>query len=190
MKRRRAVPLVALMLAIALAAGGCRHQPPTRTNPEPPPGQTGSSSEPAVLEPAPDFTVTDLDGSTLRLADARGKIVVLYFWATYCKPCIEKLPNIQALQEAYGDKGVEIWALSLDPDVQMVKGWLQQHDLATPIAMAGSEVTEKFFPGKKLLPIPEAIIVNPQGKIARRMGTDLTVEEIEATINELLSGTR
>ncbi len=186
MGRARLSFIAVAILVVVFAVRGCSRRGTTEEPPETPVVGVENHTGDDEPEMAPDLIVTDLEDNTLSLADARGKIVVLYFWATYCKPCVEKLPKMQAFYEAYGNKGVEIWALAEDPDVEMVKGWLQQQDLTIPIAMVGEEENEKFFPGKKILPIPQTIIVDGEGRIAERMGLDMTLEELEESIKKLL----
>ncbi len=186
MGRARLLFIAAAILVVVFAVRGCSPRGTTAEPPEPPVVGVENHSGGGEPEMAPDLIVTDLEDNTLSLTNARGKIVVLYFWATYCKPCVEKLPKMQAIYEAYGSKGVEIWALAEDPDVEMVKGWLQRQYLTIPIAMVGEEENEKFFPGKRLLPIPQTIIIDREGRIAERMGTDMTLEELEESIKKLL----
>ncbi len=188
MRRLPSLLILVIILVGVLGMHGCSH-PGTAENPPKPPagGVEHRAADPPEM--APDLVLADLEGNTLSLANARGKLVVLYFWATYCKPCVEKLPKMQAIYEAYGGKGVEIWALAEDPDVAMVQGWLQQQDLTIPIAMVGEAENQKLFPGKQILPIPQTVIVDGEGRIAARMGMDMTLEQLEETIKRLLGET-
>jgi peroxiredoxin len=64
-----------------------------------------------------DFALHDLDGRTVRLSDHRGKVVLLNFWATWCRPCASELPHLQRLHEKYRDQGLVILGISIDgPD--------------------------------------------------------------------------
>src|SRR4030067_2247344 len=63
-----------------------------------------------------DFTLPDLDGNPRKLSDYRGKVVSLNFWATWCKPCEEEMPSMQALYEGLGNDNFEIIAVSVDKD--------------------------------------------------------------------------
>lgn len=64
--------------------------------------------------PAPDFTVTDMDGRPASLADYRGKVVLINIWATWCPPCREEMPSMQRLYEAMAGEEFEILAVSID----------------------------------------------------------------------------
>lgn len=76
---------------------------------------------------APDFTVTD-DNRSVHLADYRGKIVVLNFWATWCLPCIAELPSLTAMQQQLPQ--VQVIAVSVDEDQQAYRDYLVQHKIS------------------------------------------------------------
>jgi thiol-disulfide isomerase/thioredoxin len=67
-----------------------------------------------VTFPAPDFTLPTLSGEAIRLADLRGKVILLNFWATWCGPCRAEMPVIEALYQRYKDRGLEVVAVNLD----------------------------------------------------------------------------
>ena len=64
--------------------------------------------------PAPNFTLPDLDGKMVSLADYRGKVVFLNIWATWCPPCVEEMPSMEKLYQALKDEDFEILAVSID----------------------------------------------------------------------------
>lgn len=80
-------------------------------------GQDGDDQ--LVGRPAPDFTLTAVDGREVRLADLRGKLVLVDFWATWCPPCQALMPDLQSLAEAYADH-LEVVAVSVDGDPEAV----------------------------------------------------------------------
>lgn len=191
MRRNHALILAAAMLLVGLFIIGClpRGGPDAstgtpQTGPAAAPGTDASAAQ--MLGPAPDIEFTDLNGKKLSVKAQSGEVLVLYFWATYCTPCLAKLPKIEAIAEAYGDKGVVVWALSKDPDRAMVDGWLQQNDLSIPVALAGDDANEAFFPGEKPLPIPRTIIIDRSGQIIARLDPDATVEQVEDIVKSLL----
>lgn len=70
----------------------------------------------AVGTPAPDITVTSFEGKTVKLSDLRGKLVLIDFWATFCKPCIEAMPRLKALHAAHASHGFELLSIAMPTD--------------------------------------------------------------------------
>lgn len=64
--------------------------------------------------PAPEFELTTPDGKKLALKDLRGHIVLIDFWASWCGPCMDEMPNVKAIYEKYHDRGLEIVGVSMD----------------------------------------------------------------------------
>ena len=95
---------------------------------------------------APDMTVKGLDGETIRLSDYRGKVVVLNFWATWCRPCRTELPHFADLYRAYKDKGVVIIGVSMDeagPD--HVRAFSRKVGIPYPIAVGAFAELERVW---------------------------------------------
>lgn len=72
-------------------------------------------------KPAPEFTLPDLAGKPVRLADFKGKVVLLFFWATWCPDCLEELPSVNRLQADLGNRGLEILLIDLREDPALVR---------------------------------------------------------------------
>lgn len=88
------------------------------------------SQEPPVLAngtAAPDFTVLDPSGKSVKLSDFRGKVVVLDFWATWCGPCMSALPGTNKVAKAYKDKGVVVLAVNVWDEPGNFKEWVPKH---------------------------------------------------------------
>jgi peroxiredoxin len=91
-----------------------------------PPSPPGGLSTGA---PAPDFTATTLDGRPLRLADLRGNVVVLNFWATWCPPCIAMIPDERALVEEMKDRPFVFVGVSADNTAEEVREFVRSQNM-------------------------------------------------------------
>lgn len=117
-------------------------------------------------QPAPDFSVTTLDGKQLTLASFRGKVLVLNFWATWCPPCIDEVPGLKALQAEFPNRKVEILAISVDTNPAAVQRFVQTFQLNYAVARDGSWGIAHRYGTKKL---PETYIIDPEGNLARKV---------------------
>src|SRR5512135_439673 len=94
--------------------------------------------------PAPEFSLTDIHGKPLSLAQYKGKVVLLDFWATWCAPCKVEIPHFIALQDKYGPQGLQIVGLSMDDDAKPVVKFAEQMKINYPIAIADEKLASKY----------------------------------------------
>lgn len=133
---------------------------------------------------APDFEVKTVDGQPLKLADFRGKFVLLDFWATWCGPCVGETPFLKATYEAYGhdDRFVMI-SLSLDDDPSLPKNFARRNEIHWIQGFAGpgwdSPVIKLYGVGG----IPLIMLIGPDGKI---LEMDLRGDDIKAAVGRAL----
>lgn len=80
----------------------------------PPTALSKKVATPAEPTPAPDYAFYDSTGKTVKIADFKGKVVVMNVWATWCAPCVAEMPTLAKLQSAFAGKGVEVVAVSID----------------------------------------------------------------------------
>lgn len=91
---------------------------------------------PTLPRPAPAFVVETLDGADVALADLSGKVVLLDFWATWCKPCVRIMPEVQRLHERYSDQGFTVAGVSIDEGddrIEKINKFLDRYDISYPI---------------------------------------------------------
>ena len=195
---------VAWMIAVALAIGasGCgkkQTQPPeapagekaVMTAPEESgnePGQAnaGQAEQSSEAKDVSGVEIEMADGTVKKIGDYQGKVVLLDFWATYCRPCVEKLPHLQEMQKKYGTDKLAVIAVTLDPDVETAVKWAKGKGMDLPIAKFNDQLKDAFFGGEDTFAIPQARLIGPDGKMVRSWGPDGSVEEIEAAVKELL----
>ncbi len=122
---------------------------------------------PHVRLPAPDFTLPSLDGRRVSLADFRGKVVLLNFWATWCQPCREEMPSLQALWESYRDRSFAILAVAADRgSLRPVKKFADRHGLDFPVLLdADGRVRGRY----EVYALPMSYLIGRDGRISGRV---------------------
>ena len=90
---------------------------------------------PLVGGPAPEITLKDLQGQEIKLSDLRGKIVLLNFWATWCKPCKEEMPAMQASYDKLRGQGLVVLAVNELEDTEKVIEHVRKHGHTFPVVM-------------------------------------------------------
>ena len=149
--------------------------------PHPPP-EVPTDDHPMLGQIAPDTPWIDLDGTHHRLSELRGRVVVVDFWASWCRPCRKSLPGLDAVSQAFADRPVSVLALSVDEDAAEVpKYWKgESHHMA--VGHAGQSATEAW----RFQAIPSTFLVDPEGRIVRWWkGYDSGQEE--AIIREIVA---
>ncbi len=114
-------------------------------------------------QPAPDFTLTNLQGQAVSLGDLKGQVVVLDFWATWCPPCIRSLPELNRLSQEQ-IQGVQVFAVNLQEDKQKVQSFLQGKGLSMPVLLdEQGDVAEQF----NVSAIPQTVVIGKDGTVRK-----------------------
>ena len=118
--------------------------------------------------PAPDFTVKRLDGKPLRLSELRGKVVFVNFWATWCAPCRDEYPDLQAMAEELKGLPLEMVAVSADEGFAEINEFLGSQRPPRPtmtIALDPSKTVSHLYGTEKF---PESYVIDAKGRIRLR----------------------
>ncbi len=143
------------------------------------------AAERLVGKPAPEFTLTTLDGETVSLADLKGKAVVLDLWATWCPPCVESLPKLAELAEQYDDDQVAVYGLNVGETPEAVKAFVEVNEIELPVLLDPDDsVSEKYH----VASIPQTVVIGPDGIVQRvfvGIGPNM-MDELRAELDELI----
>ena len=142
----------------------------------------GPASKTAQL--APPVSGPSLDGTTKSLADYKGKVVLVDFWATWCDPCRAEIPDLIKLQESLPPENFVILGVSMDEDVADVAPFAKSRKINYPIILNGSERPPKgwLVPG-----LPSAFLVGRDGKILTRYFGSKSITQLTADVKAALA---
>lgn len=125
------------------------------------------------------FNLTDSAGQQHRLADYRGKWVLVNFWATWCPPCVEEIPELSELAASRAELVVLGVALDYD-DAAYVRRFAAEHGMAYPLVLGNRRLAAQIG---KVPVLPATYLYNPKGKIVLRRLGPVTREQIEQIID-------
>jgi len=117
------------------------------------------------IEPV-DFTITMLDGTIVNLAQLKGKVVFLNFWATWCGPCRSEMPSMEAVYQKLKDKGLEIMAVNLGDSRKEVSEFMNNYKLNFPVGLDEKKLTGMYY---HIQAIPTTYIIDRRGLIIARL---------------------
>lgn len=139
----------------------------------------GQAAPPADAANVPVLQVTTIDGDPYDLADHRGKWVVVNFWATWCRPCLEEMPELSALDAMR--QHIEVIGLAYE-DIQPadLKAFLAEHPVVYPITIVDTYDPPVGFDTPRGLPM--TYLIAPDGSVAKKILGPVTAKEIEAVI--------
>lgn len=111
-------------------------------------------------EPAPDFSLDDLDGNTITLSDYQGQVVLLDFWATWCGPCLREMPVFVALDNQYPDDELKLIGIGVNDTESKVRSYATREEISFSIAMGNSQVKADYG---GVNAIPQTFLIDKKG---------------------------
>ena len=158
---------------------------------------SGAGAKPAESrmsgKPEPELKLKDLSGKDVALADFKGKVVFVNFWATWCDPCRVEIPWLIAMQNKYGDKGFTVVGIAMDEEGKTAVAPFiekerfdvggQQLPMNYPILLGTDEASDKFG---GILGYPSSFLISRDGKIITKFEGLKSEEELAQTIESHL----
>ena len=131
---------------------------------------------------APPFVLHDIEGHKLTNETFKGRYLLLDFWATWCKPCMEEIPNIFRAYENFSGKGLQMVSISWDRDKQAFSNALQQYKFPWTQVCDFKGSLNKFFDNYSVEFIPNNFLIDPEGKI---IDQNLTGERLQEVLHNV-----
>lgn len=179
------LPLAVLVLALAACKQQPGRAPAADAKPQPPvsaPATAPGDGQAGVVQQTaetPQLQVQTVDGKAYDLASHRGQWVVINFWATWCAPCLQEMPELSALHAMRSN--VEVIGLAYE-DIELgeMQAFLKEHPVAYPIAIVDTYSPPKDFATPRGLPM--TYLIGPDGKVAKQFLGPVNAHDIEQAI--------
>jgi len=146
-----------------------------------------ASRPPLIGSPAPEFHLTSLSGAKHSLDQYRGQVVLLNFWATWCKPCTKEMPAMQATYDALRNQGFIVLAINELEDIQKVRDHIQEHQHTFNVLLdPDNHVANQYG----VVGLPVSVFIDKTGHVRKIVkGGLLTEQSILETVQPLLQET-
>lgn len=139
---------------------------------------------PRVGDRAPDFSLSDLDGTTVSLADYRGRTVLINFWASWCVPaCVDEFPLLRDALDDHAEAGLSMIGIVYRDRSEAARGFADQFEAGWPMVMDPGEAVARAY---GVYGPPESWIIGPDGRILSRQIGPYSAEELDAELARVL----
>lgn len=149
----------------------------------PAPGRTVGLNEGQL---APDFEFSTFDGERMRLSDLRGKPVFLNFWASWCGPCRQEMPNMQTMVEKYGKDGLVVLAMNNGEAIEPARRFLDRIEVT--LSEFGYDPTAAVVRRYGVTGLPVSYFIDKDGVITRVVIGELSFNVMESSVLEVIRG--
>ena len=145
----------------------------------------GTATTPAPMpnRPAPDFTLSTLDGTSITLSELKGQVALINIWATWCPPCRAEMPVIQATYDQYRDQGFTVLAVDLQEDPRTVAAFMQRYQLTFPALLDRDGTVSVSYRSSAL---PSSFFVDRRGVIRAVYRGPMPRSVLAGTVEQLL----
>lgn len=174
------IPLFGIIAAVALAISEGGFGSPSAL---PTPQAVSSDFVSLVGQPAPDFSLTGLDGAKHRLTDYNGHVTFVNFWATWCGPCQVELPTLERFVAEQGDKGAVVLAVNAGETTDQINTYFKQNNISGLNVLLDSNI--EVYTAYGINALPTTFVVDQDGVIRFRHFGMLRQEDIDGYMTKL-----
>ena len=125
-------------------------------------GASAAAATMAPAAPAPDFTLHSLGGPNLRLREQRGRVVLVNFWATWCGPCRQEMPQLNKLYEKYRGAGFVLLGINVDDDARHAADLAAKLGLKFPVLLDTDKAVSRLY---QLSSMPSTVLIDRDGRV-------------------------
>ena len=136
-----------------------------------------------IGENAPEIAALDLNYSAEKLADFRGKVVVLRFWSTGCKACVAEMPQIDEFGKRYRDRGLAVVAVNVGDTREKVADFVRTLKISYPVLLDEANITARRY---RVTAVPTTCFIDRNGIARKIVFGEMMQEQLEKTVRELL----
>jgi cytochrome c biogenesis protein CcmG, thiol:disulfide interchange protein DsbE len=131
----------------------------------------------------PQLSLIDLNGDTLRTADYKNKVVLVNFWAAWCKPCAEEVPQFIALQKKYQNQGLQVIGFSVEDDATELRDFYRKYQMNYPVVPSDLKIADAFG---GVLGLPTTFVIGRDGRIHGKLNGATNFATLEQEVVALL----
>jgi thiol-disulfide isomerase/thioredoxin len=166
-----------VLLLVLLVCAACGTTSTTTTT-------EGSSGTMLTPMPAYDFTMDTLSGGTFTLSSMRGRWVILNFWATWCAPCLDEMPALQAIANERSGQ-LALFGINMREGAIEIRTYMARYRLSFPILINPDESVSNNY--QLSLGIPQTVIITPDGRMVWHKFGAIGLANFRATLDELMA---
>lgn len=144
---------------------------------------TVNQRDPASRKPMAEFASTDLNGNPWKLADHRGQVVLINFWASWCPPCREETPGLVDVAKELRGKRFEIVGVSMDDGVEPVRRFVREFGVSYPVVMP----TQDPSLSNAVESLPTSFLLDREGRVAKVYTGAVSKRQLRNDVDQLMS---
>ena len=123
---------------------------------------SGVAESATISGPAPNFTLKSLSGKNIKLSELTGNVVLINFWASWCGPCRQEMPFLNAIHNKYKPLGFTVLGVNVEEQVANAKSFISERPVGFPILLDSKNRVSKLY---KVIAMPTTVVIDRDGKI-------------------------